>query len=144
MKVIGQSYQNDPEIEWRDPQDARAHHADIEAGGLPKGCSVVPLGKAPQWCFYRCVKGETWALSANAHTSKNILNLFGGDEDLLCRVWPLRSECGAITGWDYEHAAEALMSAAARSGIINPETLGFKAGYISLGSIGVSCEGGRP
>lgn len=93
---------------------------------LPAGCPVVPLGVLGTVNYYLDAMGQLLPLAWKEHSHNNIKGAFGTRSDLLYQFWPRKTQNKTtmewiVTGWKPELASEALMAAAARQGVWNPQ-----------------------
>jgi len=87
---------------------------------LPDGCPVIPLGVNGEISYYLDAMCQLRELKAKDHSRLQIQHLFGEDNDLCEEFWPRISPKGVVTGWHPDHAAKALMKAAAKQGVWDP------------------------
>lgn len=91
---------------------------------LPDNCPVVPLGVMEDRFFYLDRIGQLRRVSAEKHGQNTLKSLFG-DTAYLIATWPRAKEDGeggwVATGWKPEECGSALMDAAMRKGVFNPD-----------------------
>jgi hypothetical protein len=86
---------------------------------LPEGCPVTPLGHNAGVFCYLDEQAQVRMLPAAKHQRTEIMALYGSKIGLLYEYWPRLDERGRVSGWKPELAAQVLMEAAARAGIID-------------------------
>ncbi|MBL8713228.1 MAG: hypothetical protein JNM12_10030 [Alphaproteobacteria bacterium] len=86
---------------------------------LPDECPVVPLGVNGSTYYYIDPCKQLQELEATDHSRLGLLSLFNKESQYLWNTWPRVNENGAVTGWRPEIAAEALIGACGRLGLID-------------------------
>lgn len=86
---------------------------------LPDDCPVVPLGTHEDVYYYIDSCRQLRPMGYKEHGRLPILSLFAKCPEYLHNNWPRINEKGESSGWRPEMVSEALMSAAARAGILD-------------------------
>jgi len=97
-------------------------------------CPVRSLGTCEDWYFFIDALGQYRAIRANQFSRSTVYGLFGGQPDYLRSHWPDSTGLS----WNYEQAAEALISEAIRTGIVDPASLGFP---VTAGQLSTTDDG---
>lgn len=87
--------------------------------GLPEECPVEPLGVKDGACFYLDSQRQLRPIKTRDHSALEIVGLFGSHTNQLHAAWPRADKSGKVTAFDARAAAEALIAACGRQGVID-------------------------